>query len=233
MATNSAFLDLLHEVLIPEFCSHPGKGCEPSGFRPDSVRVSDEDARYFLMAYDAGLIEHQGQGHYRAAASAASEQFFWEGRRALGPRPFTLWLEPIITVAGLARLHFDHRWPKDRIGMQSADWAFDLVAFLSDGANEYVAAEVKKTTKEITELIELMKMFGMEPGLPEPRSGKARNAWKKMAALRRRRPPLFWALGPDGVSHAFEVSCRSGDVIELLPTGEDALDCPETTVIGI
>ena len=226
-SSRSAFEKLLYDFLIPEFCSDPKRLCHDSGFSRSSVKVSEQDARYFLMAWHSHLIEHQGRGLYRAANSAASEQFFWQGRRTDEGRTFTLWLEPVITVAGLARLHFDYGWPKHLIGTQSVDWAFDLVTFLPGQSTEFIAGEVKKTDSELDELIRLMKAFGQNPATTEPAAGKARNAFKKVTALRLRRAPLFWALGPGGLSRMFEVSYGADDVLDLLPIAECALRFPE------
>ncbi|MEH6792468.1 hypothetical protein [Parasphingorhabdus sp.] len=120
----SSFYQILTDRLIPEFCSDPNRGLDVAGFQQKSIKVAEEDARYFMMAWNAGLIEHQGRGLYRAPNSAASEQFFWSGSRKAQPRSFTVWLEPVITVAGLARLNFDYGWPTCLIGTQSPDWAF-------------------------------------------------------------------------------------------------------------
>jgi hypothetical protein len=222
----SAFEGVLYERLIPEFCGDSDRRCETSDFRGDSVRISAQDASYFVMAWEAGLIEHQGRGLYRAAGSAASEQFFWTGPRASEPRWFSLWIEPVITVAALARLHFDFGWPKHLIGTQSVDWAFDVVTFLPGQANEFIAGEVKKTRSEVDHLIRLMAEFGRNPRMEVPTSGKARNAYKKVAGLRARRAPMFWAIGPDGLSKAYRVRYHQRDVVELVPADDRALRFP-------
>src|SRR5712664_1953376 len=50
----------------------------------------------------------------------------------------TIWVEPIITVAVLSRLHFKWGWPKELIGTQSQKWEFDVTAYrASDLSNEY------------------------------------------------------------------------------------------------
>jgi hypothetical protein len=225
--SRSAFEEVLYNQLIPEFCEDPERYCEATGFRKPSVLISEEDSRYFMLAWDAGLIQHLGRGLYRAPRSAASEQFFWTGRKPLERRSFTLWIEPIITVGGLARLHFDHAWPKQLIGTQSSDWAFDLVAFVSNCADEFIAGEIKKTRSEIDHLIALMSEFGRDPGLPVPiKSGKALNAYKKVAGLRARKAPLFWALGPDGYSKTFEVKYKPDGAVDLMPTDDRALRFP-------
>jgi hypothetical protein len=39
----------------------------------------------------------------------------------------TLWVEPIITIGALSRLHFEFGWPAAMLGMQTDDYAFDFV----------------------------------------------------------------------------------------------------------
>jgi hypothetical protein len=221
-----AFEQVIYGRLIAEFCSHRVRGCDPAGFNRASMLVGPQDAQYFLRAFEGGLVKHQGRGLYRAAASATSEQFFWEGRKAMNPRPFTLWLEPIITVAGVARLHFDYRWPKHLIGTQSADWAFDLVTFMPGQSDEFIAGEVKKTPTEIHQLLKLMQRFGEDPIAGLPRAGKERNAYMKISALRARRPPIFWALGPDGLSKVYRVGYGRGGAVNLIAADESALMFP-------
>ena len=91
------------------------------------MQGSEEDARFFLMAIDSSLIEHLGHGRYRAALSSGFEQFFWEGQRVLEPRPFTLWLEPVITVAGLVRSI--RAGESDVAAAESElDWIYEIVS---------------------------------------------------------------------------------------------------------
>jgi hypothetical protein len=219
----TAFQAVLYDRLIPEFCSDSSRRCESSGFRSASVQIAEEDARYFLLGLDGGLIEHKGAGRYRTANSAATEQFFWEGPRGAEYRWFSLWLEPIITVAALARLHFDYGWPKELIGTQSADWTFDVVAFRPDNVNEAIAGEVKKTPSEIDHLIRLMDEFGRDPKKEVPTSGRARNAFKKVAGLRARHAPVFWAVGPSGLSKVHRVEYNSNGTVELGVADDQAL----------
>ncbi len=211
------FCETLYRQLIPQFCDDAARRCDVSTFNKSSVNLSEQDAANFLRALDNGLIHHVGRGLYRAVRSAASEQFFWTGRNVPGLRSFSLWLEPIITVGALARLHFDYGWPEDLIGTQSVDWAFDLVGFLPGACSEHIAGEVKKTNAELDQLLMLMFEFGQLP-VPEapPPSGKARNAYKKIAALRERRAPIFWAIGPDGTSKVHRVEYHAGDRVKLV-----------------
>lgn len=217
------FERVLDNELIPQFCADPGRQCDKSRFRRESIRVAEIDARDFVRAWRGGLIKHQQRGLYRAPKSAASEQFFWTGPKLPVPRSFTLWLEPIITVASLARLHWDFGWPADLIGTQSSDWAFDLVGFRSGSENEYLAGEVKKSAAEIDQLVEFMRQFGRDPSIGVPTSPKACNAYRKLAALRARRAPIFWAIGPGGISRPYRVEYAPEAMVNLVPADEDVL----------
>ena len=168
-------------------------------------------------------MTHVERGLYRALKSSAGEQFFWSGSKHAAPRPFTLWLEPIITVAALGRLHWDHYWPIDLIGTQSSDWAFDLVAYRRGSMNEYIAGEVKKSEIELERLIDLMKRLGRSPDAPVPKAGRERNAYKKVEALRSRKSPIFWAVGPAGYNHVFSVAYGADSIVELIPAGVEEL----------
>jgi hypothetical protein len=232
-ATNykKAFDRLITDRLIPEFCQNPKKPLAPESFKSETLsNVSEYDARYFLMAIKTGLIEHQGCGHYKAPLSGAAEQFFWEGPKTVQPQLFTLWVEPIITVAGLARLHLDHGWPKRFLGMQPDGWAFDLVAMYPGSQTMFVACEVKKTAKEVQDLLAFMRELAPDPAAGEPKTGKALNAYKKILGLRKHRPQLFWALGPNGLSKVFHLEYGAGGQIELMPTSESALRFPGANV---
>lgn len=219
---------LITHQLIPEFCENPKKPLAPESFRSETLStVSEYDARYFLMAFEAGLIEHHGCGHYKAPLSAAHEQFFWEGSKAVQPQPFTLWVEPIITVAGLARLHFDHGWPKQLLGMESPSFAFDLVAMDPDTQTMFIACEVKKTAKELGDLLAFMRELGLNPAADKPKTGRLLNAYMKVLGLRKHRPQLFWALGPNGLSEVFRPRYGGKGEIELMPTVESELRFPQ------
>lgn len=220
---SSAFEALLYDQLIPEFCADQSRRCNAANFVQSSIKVSEEDAAYFLKAWKGDLIQHAGRGIYRTAKGAAGEQFFWEGMKSKEPRLFSLWLEPVITVAGLARLHFDYGWPAHLIATQSIDWAFDLVAFHPESDGELIAGEVKKTTTEVDQLVSFMEEFCANPGQPEPPSGKARNAFKKVSALRARKAPIFWALGPNGYRRIFRIAYGDDGTIRLNPVSDDEL----------
>jgi hypothetical protein len=100
------FTNLLEQRLIPDYCSDSARGMNPAGFRANRTPISEIDMADFLRGWDAQLLVHVGNGQYRSPRGGAVELFFWEGRKANTPRTFTIWVEPIITLAVLARMHF-------------------------------------------------------------------------------------------------------------------------------
>ena len=223
--TFQAFKDRILEDLLPTFCNHPSRGYGCEGFKEDWKNVTEKDAADFLVALDAGLIEHRGRGLYRAPRSLASEQFFWQGKRNVSPRPVTLWVEPIITVAVLSRLHFKWGWPKELIGTQSRMWEFDVTAYrASDFSNEYVACEVKKTVAELDQMVELMQRFSTDRDAGDTlKSSKEINAFRKLKGLQARHASIFWAVGPNGASKVFRMTYTDGDAVIFKSASEDAL----------
>lgn len=220
-----AFKHRVLTELLPKYCDDPSRGWGSAGFKPNWGRVSEVDAQDFLQGLDAGLVQHIGRGQYLAKRSASKEQFFWEGQKHIFPRPISLWLEPIITVAGLARLHFEFGWPEHLIGMQSQDYAFDLATYLGAAeTTEHVACEVKNSQKQLDDLIKNMRKFAndnvhSEVGL----SNKEVNAYRKLVALRKRKAPIFWALGPERVSFVFNMSYSVDGAVTFSPAEENVL----------
>lgn len=210
------FRDRILNDLLPEFCNDPSRAWTTDGFKADWDKISEIDAADFLRGIDGGLVKHEGRGQYKAPRSRALEQFFWSGLVKKIPRPVTIWVEPIITVATVARLRFDLEWPAELIGMQSSDWAFDAATYLSNASEaEYIACEIKKSRAELLQVIELMKQFGSRPPI-DRREVKAKelNAYKKLQALRSRRAPFFFlAVGPGGPAFcdAFKVQYDEQD----------------------
>ena len=191
-------------------------------------KFPSKDAADFLSALDASLVEHQGRGLYRAPKSQASEQFFWSGNKNVSPRPVSLWVEPIITVAVLYRLHFKWGWPKDLLGTQSRKWEFDVTAYrASDLNNEYVACEVKKTVAELDQLVELMQRLSADRDLRDaPKSSREKNAFRKLKGLQARHAPIFWAVGPNGANKVFRMTYTDGGAVTLKSASDDALTYP-------
>ena len=141
------------------------------------------------------------------------------------PRPVTLWVEPIITVAALSRLHFKWGWPKELIGTQSRKWEFDVTAYrASDLSNEYVACEVKKTVAEQDQLVELMLRFSTDRDAGDAlKSSREINAFRKLKGLQARRASIFWAVGPNGANKVFRMTYTDEGAVIFKTASDDAL----------
>jgi hypothetical protein len=201
------FTKRLQAEWLPAFCADPKRQFSPSGFRESSITITDVDAGNFLRALDSGLVYDAGGGRYHCARSNAQEQIFWEGLKSIQPRPLTLWIEPVITIATMARLRFDFGCPAEVLGMQSKDWAFDFVVYHSaTDKSERIAGEVKKSRAEIDELVLQLRAYG-NTGATAALSAHPKhiNSFKKWTALLNCRAPLFWAVGPGNYTRSFEV----------------------------
>lgn len=212
---------------LPVYCNDP-KRIEHhtvEGFKWESVKVSAMDASDFMRSLDNKIVVDTGGGRFRMSQSKANEYMFTHGSNAITPRPLTLWLEPVITIGVMARLHMDYGWPLACLGMQSEGWAFDFVVFNPhDLVNEYIAGEVKKTEKELDTFIANLHKSCDEGDIDIKSLSAARiNAHKKWLGLRRCHAPLFWALGPNGYGHIFKVNYSPDGDITLHKTTDDQL----------
>lgn len=226
------FNELIETTLIPEYCTHPTMGMTPQGFKNDVDKLSLTDIELFMHAWDFGLIRHVSHGNYKLGRANATEKFFWEGRKGAGVRSYTLWLEPIITAAVLARMHIDLGWPVDLIGSQSKDrWAFDAIAYRNaDDENGYVLCEVKKTIREIDQLAKNMQEFLSVPPVTEDSLKDAElNAYRKVKALRAKQPAFLWLAGPNKYDLIYKVNYE-GSLISLEPVSIAELGYPASAI---
>jgi hypothetical protein len=221
LATEKFVRRLSEEWLIP-FCST--RGLSSYEFDAKALeKLSSTDACDFMLAVDSGFVCHK-EGTFSADCSKAKEQIFHHGPRNSIPRKIYLWLEPIITIAGLARLRRDFGWPGHRLGMQSRTWAFDLVGYNEDQETELLVCEVKKTEREVDKLVELMEKHMATPREAESDfKGAERNAIKKVLGLRQSTATTFWALGPNRYGHIFNILHSSTDIVSLRAVDESAL----------
>lgn len=211
----------IEEEWLPAFCNDPKRRIDPAGFRASSIQVNSIDARDCMFAIDSGIVVDGGGGRYRAARNATFEQLFWTGRRNQSPRPLTLWLEPVITFAALARLHRDHHWPTELLGSQAKGWAFDIVAHMPSDERRYqIAGEVKKSNQEVDRL--LADLVNLSTGV----TGVAvkENSRRKWEALLIGKPPILWIVGPAGYSTVMRVAYPSEDQAALESVTPSALD---------
>lgn len=224
MGAQQEFWGRLKEEWLPAYCNDPKRRYAIEGFNAGSKTVSEQDARDFLRAINQKVVSVDSGGRFRAPQSKTHEVLFWEQSTLTKPRPITLWLEPIITIAAVARLHLDYGWPIDCLGMQSEDSAFDVTAFRPDDLkNEYIAGEVKDSATQLDRLLAHMNHCCAE-GDSECSAPKTRkNAHRKIAGLKRCRAPIFWAIGPNGGSRLFDVMYRDDGKITLNRTEEAKL----------
>lgn len=198
----------LTEQWLPTYCRDPYRKYALEGYCHDYRRLASIDASDFIYTLTEGIVNDIGGGRYRAPRSKANEVIFWEGSKAVIPRPITLWLEPIITIATVGRLHRDYGWPVELLGLQSADWAMDLVAYQDVTSDRMaVAGEVKKSDRELGHMIAYLRQFADDPAsITVSKNAGAVNAARKWLSLAATRPPLFWAIGPGNGNELFAVT---------------------------
>lgn len=225
----SEFTRRLMGEWLPTFCTDPERRVPVAGFQSKSIeRIAPVDAADFMRALDGGVILDTGGGRYRAPLSSALEYLFWSGSKTESPRPLTLWAEPLITMACLARLHFEHAWPRASLGMQSTTWEYDLVARREGEDRDYLVGEVKKTVGEVDRMVECMLALCAGADEETFRSHPAKNnARKKWAGFSQYRPKVFWAIGPGGHSRVFRLSYSADRRAKMEDAGgEEALRYP-------
>lgn len=205
---------------LPAYCNDPKRQYSPAGFRSTPVRLSATDAEGCMRAIDLGVVKLVGHARYRAARGRATEPLFWDGLRRITPRPITLWLEPVITFAALAKLHIDFGWPVDLLANQPRSWAFDIAAHNPARPESYrILAEVKKTEVEakrlVRDLLNAIARVGQE--------GMNPNSAKKWAGLAADRPPVLWIVGPAGYSRAFTCTYAEHGAAQLTEASHEVL----------
>lgn len=210
---------------LPTFCNDPKRNYCPDGFRMKPNELSEKDAHDFMRAVDEKVVSVDAGGRFRMPQSKALEVIFWDGASKASPRGISLWIEPIVTIAAMARLHFDYGWPLKCLGMQSNNWAFDIMAYHpADTESPCIAGEVKSNRKQLDQLMNNLRSCcarGNHDCLTAPTT--TRNAHKKWAGLRLQKPPLFWALGPGNDSRLFKVSYDSDFAVLLTETDNSLL----------
>jgi len=149
----------------------------------------------------------------------------------LSPDPYSSHLQAchchIIVIASVTRLHIDHGWPIGCLSAPRKYWAFDVAARWPEGNGIRIAGEIKKTRKEIDALVMRMQHFCALPLQDETEMKPAdHNAYRKVAALRKTRAPLFWALGPGGYGHVFCIGYADEPVLTMTETDASALAYP-------
>lgn len=228
MGVQQEFWHRLTEDWLPAYCHDPARRYDPAGFRTVAKQVTNIDARDFLRAVDHNVVTVDSGGRFRMPRSSVNEVIFWEHPAKITPRPISLWIEPIVTIAAVARLHLDYGWPRECLGMQSINWEFDVTAFApSDPMNEHIAGEAKATSKELDKFLAYLEQCcaAGEHKCDEEKPAR-KNAHKKWLGLKRCRAPIFWAIGPGGDSRVFDVSFRDNGTVVLISAEQTMLRFP-------
>ena len=218
------------EELLPVYCNDAKRGYSIAGFKPTAKIISAQDARDFMRALDCKAVTDLGGCRYLTPIRGEMPQvLFWEGQKKIKPRPITLWVETLVTIAAMGRLHLDYGWPIECLQMQSVNWEFDMVVFKQqEFKNEYIAGEVKSDKKKLDLLLEnLHKCCRGDHDCNNSASSASReryNAHQKWLGLCRSHASFFWALGPGGDSRVFKVYYSPDGIITLEKTSETQLN---------
>jgi hypothetical protein len=197
----SEFKRRLTRSWLPTYCHDHGRLYSEKGFRHESIDISPVDACDCMHAIDKGIVFDVGGGRFRAARSTATEPLFWEGLRSTLPRPITLWREPVITFASIARLNRDYGWPANLLGTQPLTWSFDFAAHDPLDATAYrILGEVKKSVQEVDSLCADLKRLAN--GVQDDRISD--NSRKKWSGLLKLKAPIVWVVGPGAYSVVFK-----------------------------
>jgi hypothetical protein len=220
------FVDVLKWELIPSFCSRSDRNMMREGFSCGNLKnLHEKDMENFLRGWKEKLFRDLDGGLYEAPRGGSKEQFFWSGLRANSPRTFSLWLEPVIALGVLARMYLDFKWPRELIGSQTKPaYAFDVFGCKSPENDQplLIACEVKKSRKEIDDLVTHMHEIGLTPALTKESlpGSTAKNAFMKVKALRANQAGTFWAVGPGQYERIFCVNYRREGIVEFVPAPE-------------
>lgn len=224
------FIRRVVDEWLPAYCNDPKRRYSPDDAPLAGRIITEEDARDFLRALHEGVIDFAERQYLKLGqGERSSETLFTEGQEEFNPRRVRVWLETVITVAAAARLHLDHHWPLDLLTIQSNDSAFDLTAIRAPGlANECIAVEVKKSTREVDQMVVNLTKCCSGDHDSSCLTGARKNAHRKWVALQARRPALFWAVGPWPDSRVFKVLSGDTGQIRSERTDESKLHFAET-----
>jgi hypothetical protein len=189
--------------------------------------VSDDEARGFMAAMDAGLVLLTADGlaidlvGFPPFAQTKRYQLFghWRGRA------YWNWREAFIQIAFAAELVLEHGWPASRVGIETG---LDVAVMKGDDEPPVLLAEAKVDPRDLEYVMRVMTAIVSDRAAylqVNPRS-KDGNAVNKYAALVRYRPRYYVEVAPD-VRRAYKltfmeredrpvIAFESSDVI---PTG--------------
>jgi hypothetical protein len=222
------FAERVRTKWLPDYCLDSARRYDPVGFKEVWSKLAEPDARDCMLAIDQGVVVDVKGGRWRAALSSADEVMFWEGRKDLPIRPITLWLEPVITIAAVGRLHARFGWPKEHLAMQPKGWAMDFAAYAGgDLGRPRVFGEVKKSSAELKRL--RRDLLSMSEGGSKVMIST--NSAKKWQAILDSKPATLWLLGPNEESYLYTPVFR-GNHCELRAVGFSALGAEVSAAEG-
>jgi hypothetical protein len=218
------FSDRLWNEWLPTYCHDPKRGFALAGYKASSNKVTPVDAWDFLRALDSHVVEDCGGGRYRLNKRGRRNHLLGRAKGQITTANYV--------VDGAS--HHDRvggalaprlRLATELLGDGVAQRAVRFHAFLSEAsATEHIAGEVKNSVKGLDLLLENLVKTCRDPALQMATATAAQvNAYRKWEGLCRSRAPLFWAVGPGGVSHLFQVSYRSQSEVCLHEVSTDCL----------
>ncbi|MEU7890867.1 hypothetical protein AB0B54_35665 [Microbispora bryophytorum] len=178
-----------------------------------------DEANGLALARGAGLVEVQADGAFRLAGAAPNKGPYNLFSR--GPAPL-LNREYLVQIAAFAEIVIEHRWPARRVTFEYD--ALDL-AVLDDRGRPLVVAETNRDTKSLEVMLAAIGSASLDQV-----TNPATTIHRKIAALARYAPVVFWAVAP-GVRRTFDVEIdptgmprlRTRDALPRGPLAE--LDC--------
>jgi hypothetical protein len=182
-------------------------------------RLHIDEVTGLALALNAGLVQVQSNGMFRLSGAKPGKGPYNLFSRGVTP---SLNREYLVQIAAFAELVLQHRWPARQVVFEYD--ALDLAVF-EDGGYP-VVAEVKRDAASLHVMLAQMNAATADHVL-QPVS----TAQRKVAAMARLRPELFWAVAP-GVRLPFEVEIDRDGVPRLrprdaLPRGpRTELECP-------
>jgi hypothetical protein len=187
---------LIRRRWLPAFvAANPGTSVDAYHESP----VLPQEAAGFLRALDSGVLlmaedqegRQTGLGRLPGYRAYYCYPLLYRPVKAL-PDVY-LWREWLTHAAVAARLHLDFGYPKHVLALEED--AFDVV--VHGRQNEpLIAVEVKKSAKELTQMVE--RLHVLSHGTFDPWCGeKLSNSDKKYRGLLALRPPFFWAVSPE------------------------------------
>lgn len=196
------FRALVAEQIWLRFCNAPSRRQVKRQLVEASLeKVTDRDAEWFVRTFDSGIL-CEVDGDFHAPQKSAKERIFWHGPKVDMPQDVTLSIEGIVGIGAIGRLHQEHGWPPEFLGLQPKPWAFDLVAY-GDNKAPILVGEVKTDPKEIDAMGDYFECkFGGDESLLK---ASKKNWNKKIKWLHTQDTQVVWALAPDGHERIYKI----------------------------